>query len=71
MPVQGAMSGMTHLRKLSSCVDSGLLVVIIILAFLIAVLMTTFLVVKYEWCHVLFRNNTVRKSMLQKINNYT
>jgi len=39
-------------------VDSGLVVVIAILIFLMAVLMTTFLYVKYEWCHVLFRNNT-------------
>jgi hypothetical protein len=40
-------------------VDSGLVVVVTILIFLIVVMMTTFIYVKYEWCHVLFRNNTV------------
>ena len=39
-------------------VDSGLVVVILILVFIICGMMATFVLVKYEWCHVLFRNNT-------------
>ena len=42
-------------------IDSGLVVVVTILIFLISVMMVTLIYVKYEWCHVLFRNNTVRQ----------
>ena len=52
-------------------IDSGLVVVVTILVFLITVMMVTLLYVKYEWCHVLFRNNTVSqpdhsRNILQK-----
>jgi len=39
-------------------VDSGLVVVFTIIVFLVVVMMTTLVYVKYEWCHVLFKNNT-------------
>ena len=45
-------------------VDSGLVVVVTILVFIIRVMIFTLVYVKYEWCHVLFRNNTVRSSIL-------
>ena len=34
-------------------------VVFTIIVFLVVVMMTTLVYVKYEWCHVLFKNNTV------------
>jgi hypothetical protein len=39
--------------------DSGLVVILTILVFLIGVLFTSLLYVNYEWCPVLFLNNTV------------
>ena len=61
IPTNSSIMGECRTRclfRLVKGVDSGLVVVIAILIFLMAVLMTTFLYVKYEWCHVLFRNNT-------------
>lgn len=34
-------------------------VVFAIIVFMIAVMLTSLIYVKYEWCHVLFKNNTV------------
>ena len=39
--------------------DSGLLVVILIVLTMLLILSYCLLLVKYEWCHVLFSNNTV------------
>ena len=43
-------------------VDSGLLVVIIIVLTMLLILGYCLLFVKYEWCHVLYNNNTVSYS---------
>ena len=43
----------------SSCLDSGLVVVVCITASMIAIAIYCLIFVKYEWCHVLFRNNMV------------
>ena len=43
-------------------VDSGLLVVIIIVLTMFLILGYCLLFVKYEWCHVLYNNNTVSYS---------
>ena len=45
--------------KLSRLVDSGLVVVVCITASMIAIVVYCLVFVKYEWCHVLFKNNTV------------
>ena len=39
--------------------DSGLMVVILIILTMILILIYCLLLVKYEWCHVLYANNTV------------
>ena len=39
--------------------DSGLMVVICIASSMIISVISLLFFVKYEWCHVLFRNNTV------------
>ena len=39
--------------------DSGLVVVVFIITSLIITVFSFLLFVDYEWCHVLFKNNTV------------
>ena len=56
------VSSCTRLVHIMGGVDSGLVVVVAILVFLILGMVTTLVLVKYEWCHVLFRNNTVREA---------
>ena len=56
------ISGCSRLLHIMGGVDSGLVVVVTILVFLILGMVTTLVLVKYEWCHVLFRNNTVREA---------
>ena len=46
--------------------DSGLVVVVFIITSLIITVFSFLLFVDYEWCHVLFKNNTV--SILQITN---
>ena len=46
----------------SSVMDSGLVVVVFIITSLIITVFSFLLFVDYEWCHVLFKNNTVIKS---------
>ena len=41
--------------------DSGLIVVVFIITSLIITVFSFLLFVDYEWCHVLFKNNTVSK----------
>ena len=41
--------------------DSGLIVVVFIISSLIITVFSFLLFVDYEWCHVLFKNNTVIK----------
>ena len=50
--------------KLSRLVDSGLVVVVCITASMIAIVVYCLVFVKYEWCHVLFKNNTVGRYCL-------
>ena len=44
--------------------ESGLLVVILIVLTMLLILTYCLLFVKYEWCHVLFTNNTVSYNQL-------
>merc|ERR1711915_912113 len=46
------------MRIHSSTVDSGLVVVIFIISCLLVVTFSFLLLVDYEWCHVLYKNNT-------------
>ena len=39
--------------------DSGMVVVILIITCLIIITFSFLLFVDYEWCHVLYKNNTV------------
>ena len=39
--------------------DSGLVVVVLIITSLVITVFSFLLFVDYEWCHVLFKNNTV------------
>ena len=39
--------------------DSGLVVVLVIIITMVLILIYCLLLVKYEWCHVLYANNTV------------
>ena len=39
--------------------DSGLVVVVCVLLILLTTVFSFLLLVEYEWCHVLFKNNTV------------
>ena len=48
-----------HTSFLSGLFDSGLLVVVCIILVLLTSVFSFLLLVEYEWCHVLFRNNTV------------
>ena len=43
----------------SAIFDSGLLVVVCIILVLLTSVFSFLLLVEYEWCEVLFRNNTV------------
>ena len=47
--------------------DSGLLVVVIITLTMILIVIYCLLFVKYEWCHVLFANNTVGSAFINNI----
>ena len=47
-------------RGVGGVVDSGLVVVVCITVFMLGIAVYCLGFVKYEWCHVLFRNNTVR-----------
>lgn len=42
--------------------DSGLMVVVLIILTMIIILIYCLLFVKYEWCPVLFANNTVSQT---------
>ena len=46
--------------------DSGLVVVVFIISFLIIIVFSFLLFVEYEWCHVLFKNNTVKPIVCHK-----
>ena len=48
-------------HQASSCLDTGLVVVVCITVSMIAIAIYCLVFVKYEWCHVLFKNNTVRQ----------
>ena len=48
-----------HTSFLSGFFDSGLVVVVCIILVLLTSVFSFLLLVEYEWCHVLFRNNTV------------
>merc|ERR1711892_868567 len=47
-----------HMGANSSMIDSGLVVVVFIITSLILITFTFLLLVDYEWCHVLYKNNT-------------
>merc|ERR1711915_691016 len=42
----------------SSMMDSGLIIVIIIIVSLLLITFSFLIFVDYEWCHVLYKNNT-------------
>ena len=48
--------------------DSGLVVVVIVISLLLVTVFLPLLTVQYEWCQVLFDNNTV--SILTSQHNY-
>ena len=50
-----------HMRLNSSMMDSGLVVVVFIISSLIIITFSFLLLVDYEWCHVLYKNNTVSR----------
>ena len=50
---------MLKMRLNSGMMDSGLVVVVCIISSLIILTFSFLLFVDYEWCHVLFMNNTV------------
>jgi hypothetical protein len=50
---------MLKMRLNSGMMDSGLVVVVCIISSLIILTFSFLLFVDYEWCHVLFKNNTV------------
>merc|ERR1712083_138325 len=47
-----------QMRMSSSMMDSGLVVVVFIITSLIILTFSFLLLVDYEWCHVLHKNNT-------------
>ena len=47
--------------------DSGLIVVVVITTSLIITVFSFLLFVDYEWCQVLFSNNTVGQQLLDMI----
>ena len=51
----------------SSVMDSGLVVVVFIITSLIITVFSFLLFVDYEWCHVLFKNNTVMLSLKKSL----
>ena len=51
----------------SSVMDSGLIVVVFIITSLIITVFSFLLFVDYEWCHVLFKNNTVMLSLKKSL----
>ena len=55
-------------RKLGGLVDSGLVVVVFITTFMLGIAVYCLVFVKYEWCHVLFRNNTVGARFYDRFN---
>ena len=58
---------MLKMRLNSGMMDSGLVVVVFIISSLIILTFSFLLFVDYEWCHVLFKNNTVNITQLNKI----
>ena len=58
-------SSMYKMRLNSGMMDSGLVVVVCIISSLIILTFSFLLFVDYEWCHVLFKNNTV--NILSKV----
>ena len=56
------MRYMVEMRLNSGMMDSGLVVVVCIISCLIILTFSFLLFVDYEWCHVLFKNNTVISS---------
>ena len=48
--------------------DSGLVVVVIVISLLLVTVFLPLLTVQYEWCQVLFDNNTVSVRTSQHIN---
>ena len=50
-----------HMRLNSGMMDSGLIVVVFIISSLIIITFSFLLLVDYEWCHVLYKNNTVSR----------
>ena len=48
-----------QMRLNSGMMDSGLVVVVFIISSLIIITFSFLLLVDYEWCHVLYKNNTV------------
>ena len=51
----------------SSVMDSGLVVVVFIITSLIITVFSFLLFMDYEWCHVLFKNNTVMLSLKKSL----
>ena len=49
-----------RLKMKEKNMDSGLVVVVLIITSLVITVFSFLLFVDYEWCHVLFKNNTVR-----------
>lgn len=45
--------------------DSGLIVVLLVISLLLVTVFLPLLTVQYEWCHVLFENNTVRNNIVK------
>ena len=60
---------MYKMRLNSGMMDSGLVVVVCIISSLIILTFSFLLFVDYEWCHVLFKNNTV--NILSKVQTKT
>ena len=55
---------MLNMKFNSGMMDSGLVVVVFIISSLIIITFSFLLFVDYEWCHVLFKNNTVREAVI-------
>ena len=54
------------MRLNSSMMDSGLVVVVFIISSLIIITFSFLLLVDYEWCQVLYKNNTVSYITIDK-----
>ena len=48
-----------RMRRNIDMMDSGLVVVVFIISSLLIITFSFLLLVDYEWCHVLYKNNTV------------